>query len=74
MKKHLNHDNKKIICIFKSGRNSRFELVNKGKAPREFFYGFLELIEKGYNVIRISNNFKPKNIFGYFLKYFEFFF
>ena len=74
MKKHLNHDNKKIICIFKSGRNLRFELVNKGKAPREFFYGFFELIEKGYNVVRISNSFKPKNIFGYFLRYFEIFF
>ena len=56
----------KRLFVFLNQAELRFELVNEGKAPREFFYGFLELMEKGYDVVRISNSFKPKNIFVIF--------
>ena len=37
-----------IIYLFKKGRVKR--LANKKSYPSEFFYGFLELREEGYNI------------------------
>ena len=54
--------NKKIFCIFKSGRNSRYDLINKGLAPREFFYGMYDLEKKGYNILRLTSEFETNKI------------
>ena len=53
---------KKIYCIYKQGRESRFKLIKRGQAPKEFFYGFFGLVDKGYQLVRLNNNFKSKNI------------
>ena len=65
-----------IIYLFKKGRVKRLE--NAKKYPSEFFYGFLELREEGYNIklfeekdlgIEIKNIFLKKffNLFSKFV-------
>ena len=44
-----------IICFDKGGREARRALVAKGRAPREFFYGVMELQERGYDIEQISS-------------------
>ena len=53
-----------IIYLFKKGRIKRLE--NTKNYPSEFFYGFLELREEGYNVELLEEkdlDIKIKNIF-----------
>lgn len=44
-----------IICFDKGGRDDRRALVAEGRAPREFFYGVMELQERGYDIEQISS-------------------
>lgn len=44
-----------IICFDKGGREARRALVAEGQAPREFFYGVMELQERGYDIQQISS-------------------
>ena len=44
-----------IICFDKGGRESRRALVAAGRAPREFFYGVMDLQECGYDIEQISS-------------------
>lgn len=43
-----------IICFDKGGREARRALVAEGRAPREFFYGVMELQERGYDIEQVS--------------------
>lgn len=44
-----------IICFDKGGRDSRRALVAAGRAPREFFYGVMDLQERGYDIAQMSS-------------------
>lgn len=44
-----------IICFDKGGRDSRRALVATGKAPRDFFYGVMDLQERGYDITQLSS-------------------
>ena len=44
-----------IICFDKGGREARRALVAEGRAPRDFFYGVMELQERGYDIEQISS-------------------
>ena len=60
-----NSKQKLIAFIYKGGRRKR--LLNKcSKYPSEFFYGYIELLEQGYNVSmfeEIELGFRLKNKF-----------
>lgn len=43
-----------IICFDKGGRETRRALVEQGRAPRDFFYGVIDLQERGYDIEQIS--------------------
>lgn len=43
-----------ILCFDKGGRAARRALVAEGRAPREFFYGVMELQERGYDIEQLS--------------------
>lgn len=45
----------KIICFDKGGRETRRALVTEGRAPRDFFYGVMELQERGYDIMQVSS-------------------
>ena len=61
----------KILCLFKGGRKDRIEMVSKGRAPQDFFYGTLGLKEKGFEVVYGSSNVKYKGILGKFYHFSE---
>lgn len=44
-----------IICFDKGGRDERRRLVVEGRAPRDFFYGTMDLEERGYAIDVISS-------------------
>lgn len=44
-----------VLCFDKGGRDKRQALVAQGKAPREFFYGVMELQERGYDIVQMSS-------------------
>lgn len=44
-----------IICFDKGGRDARRALVAQGRAPREFFYGVMDLQERGYDIEQLSS-------------------
>jgi hypothetical protein len=44
-----------IICFDKGGRDARRALVAEGRAPREFFYGVMDLQERGYDIEQRSS-------------------
>lgn len=44
-----------ITSFDKGGRESRRALVAAGRAPRDFFYGVLELQEQGYDIEEMSS-------------------
>lgn len=44
-----------IICFDKGGREARRALVLQGRAPRDFFYGVLDLQERGYDIEHLSS-------------------
>lgn len=44
-----------IICFDKGGRDARRTLIGEGRAPRDFFYGILELQERGYDIDQVSS-------------------
>ena len=58
-----------IYCIFKSGRNERYKLINQKLAPQEFFYGILNLKSKGYKIVRFDQEIKFNGIYFKFLKF-----
>ena len=45
----------KIITFDKGGRDQRVAQITKGTAPRDFFYGTLDLTELGHDVERIPS-------------------
>lgn len=45
----------RILCFSKGGRQERLELVRAGRAPRDFFYGTDQLIDKGYDIVPLSS-------------------
>ncbi|MCR4378630.1 MAG: glycosyltransferase family 4 protein [Rhodospirillales bacterium] len=48
----------KFLLMTKSGLAERVDDVSHGQAPREFFYNFFDLVEKGYDA-RIMNTSAP---------------
>jgi glycosyltransferase involved in cell wall biosynthesis len=44
-----------IICFDKGGRDARRALVGQGRAPREFFYGVMDLQDRGYDIEQLSS-------------------
>ena len=44
-----------IICFNKGGREARYALATHGRAPREFFYGVIDLQAQGYSIEQISS-------------------
>ena len=36
----------KLLCLFKGGRKDRIEMISRGKAPKDFFYGALDISTK----------------------------
>ena len=44
-----------ILCFDKGGREARRSLIAEGRAPRDFFYGVLELQQRGYDIEQISS-------------------
>lgn len=44
-----------ILCFDKGGREARRALVAEGRAPRDFFYGVMELQESGYDIAHVSS-------------------
>ena len=64
---------KKKISFLYPGK-SRFERLNctlKGKSPKEFYYGYLNLKEEGFNVSIIDTHTDPKNIINKLLLKYE---
>ena len=44
-----------IICFDKGGREWRRTLVDQGRAPRDFFYGVIDLQQRGYQIDQLSS-------------------
>ena len=44
-----------ILCFDKGGREARRSLVAEGRAPRDFFYGVMDLQQRGYDIEQMSS-------------------
>ncbi len=43
-----------IFCLHKGGRDARRALAYQSQAPREFFYGIIELQAQGYKILELN--------------------
>lgn len=58
VKERLGQAPASLLLMTKSGLAERVDDVGKGEAPREFFYNFFDLVEKGYDA-RMTNTSSP---------------
>ena len=68
-------NSKKIVFLYRGGRQERLTAALEGMCPTEFFYGAVEFIKLGYNVSIVDTNYKTGSSgLGVFEKVFDLFF